>query len=427
VPSERRATWLTNKYIAFVTLNGKSLASGQINSTLRNTSESANLSFYVHMTFHQYQYATLVIEIHGKSDKFISEYVGRITIKGVSVRSVTHTEHNGAAAVLKQLQIFSASVTAQDALPRKLLTLEVDCTKVSTSVHNKLADMIARRDKPMAKELDNIRTLLAATTDKKVGITFHVLDRDLPGIVRECNIFNERKSTDQNKKDREYPFSIFFKESPNVQQLTLDNAPIPGMASFPLDHVVPLPAVDTFDTPEEQMVPLIMGGYVELARAFRNMNSLLDHEFKAHAVDLPYWKGESFLLLVESPTEDDIYQPKEGDVCSICLVGVHRQIPKPQGNQGRTADELEKLAADLFDLSVEARAIGDQDDEDSHIRQHIGSHSLPGAVTDERIELLKYKRDEYPDDLKSRIRELIDTWTKEAGLPGDGCARRCSG
>lgn len=46
--------------------------------------------------------------------------------------------------------------------------------------------------------------------------------------------------------------------------------------------------VDIFDTVEEQLVPLIMGGYVEFGRQVQNMYSLSDYMFKAHAVDLPY-------------------------------------------------------------------------------------------------------------------------------------------
>jgi hypothetical protein len=132
-------------------------------------------------------------------------------------------------------------------------------------------------------------------------------------------------------------------------------------------------------------------------------------------MDLPYWEGQAFLLLVESPTEDGIHQPKEGDLCSIRLVGVQRRIPKPQGNKALTADELEKLVADLSALSIDANGTT-EDEETGYIRERLGSHSLPGGVTDERIELLKRKRGEKPAQLKKRILELVKSWTKEAGL-----------
>ncbi|KAL2014937.1 hypothetical protein VTK56DRAFT_6806 [Thermocarpiscus australiensis] len=142
-----------------------------------------------------------------------------------------------------------------------------------------------------------------------------------------CEALQLFSSYDKNKHPPNYSFAPFFQKSPNAQQLHYGKAPLSGTPDFPTGITEVMPPVDTFDTAEEQLVPLVMGALCDHLIEVENADKLGKLEFEARAIELKHYSG-AFLLLVQSPAEDNVYQPQEGDQCRISLKGVERAMPQ---------------------------------------------------------------------------------------------------
>jgi hypothetical protein len=86
-------------------------------------------------------------------------------------------------------------------------------------------------------------------------------------------------------------------------QLSLGTAPEPGSDALPLPNDIVIPAVEVFDTKEEQLSSLVMGGYVVHQDEEHNAAIRKQTEFSARAIEMKHHKGVRFLLLVESHCE----------------------------------------------------------------------------------------------------------------------------
>ncbi|KAL2132964.1 hypothetical protein VTI74DRAFT_3064 [Chaetomium olivicolor] len=170
--------------------------------------------------------------------------------------------------------------------------------------------------------------------------------------------------------------------------------------------------IDTFDTPEEQLVPLVMGAICDHHIEALEMKKAETMEFEARAMELKHYKGKCFLLLVKSPPEDGVYQPKEGELCYVSLKGVQRVMPQVvrESPAAPTVDDIVKY---ITRASTHAEF---DPDPDRYLRDACLQYFNSDLVTNKMVEELKCGEDEDPVTLKIRLKAVIQSWTEIEGL-----------
>jgi hypothetical protein len=118
----------------------KSPVCGQAKGILQRQHEASNLTFEAYVTQYNYQYTTVVIRIYALDVQTVP--VGYIRIKSVSIQKCTKTIANGHAEVAKHLSIFANDLTADDRLPVRMISLNIDCEMASLSLEDSLMTMM---------------------------------------------------------------------------------------------------------------------------------------------------------------------------------------------------------------------------------------------------------------------------------------------
>jgi regulator of nonsense transcripts 1 len=393
IPSDNRVSGESNGYSCYVSLDGVSLngiLDAQAVSHLQIPAGD-NLSFTIRFTWYRYQYSTIRISIFARGVMGpTGEEVGVLMMKGVSITSFKYSSYTGRDSISQQLKTWCETIGEAANFPGEIFKLEVQCIKISVSIQDQLYKFVQRRNPAIAERLKNIRDTIATSVDKRIALVFHATADDISSIKDQCDTMENALARDQDKTSAEYPFAPFFHASPVAQQLHIANAPVPTEEEFPTDFPDVLPPVETYDTSEERLVPLVMGAICDHYIEEENSQKLQAADFVARAVELKHYNGECFLLLVESPAEDDVSQPTEGDTCLISLKGVKRVLaPDSQG-------------AEM--------------DRDGYLRDQCQKYVKPERVVPELVKELHRTYNEDPDDLKLRVEALVGSLASSDGL-----------
>ncbi|KAK0729893.1 AAA domain-containing protein [Lasiosphaeris hirsuta] len=326
--------------------------------------------------------------------------IGTITIKGASITSCAHHSHVGRENVVSALKTFCGSIEQAANFPHEIVQLDLQCSKVNLAIHDQVFNALTLFAEPISKRLNYIREMISGSEGKKIGVIFHAGNESVEYILVMCSMLKKFSDSDKNKAHEDYPFKEFFKASPNAQQLHYGNAPHPAELSQVMDRV--LPAVNSYDNAEEQLVALVMGTIFEHHAKVDSSFNLEKLEFNGWAIELPHHRGESFLLLVDSPSEDGVSQPQEGELCMITLYNISRVLPAK-------TQALKHITEELYAISLEAKH---KRDPDKLIIERCKGRINPDYLTSDNIDHLRLKSRETPHELQLRLTGLVNSWAE---------------
>ena len=333
MPSALRAKAISTRFGSYVAFDGASIDKMDKKTVCKlHTALGDHIAFTTHFTWYPAQYSAIIIRIvvPGVS-RVRQETIGTITIKGVSVESIEHRCHSDREDVSQKLAVFCGPINENDTVPAQLVSLNIKYVKAHVAIPDCFYNLLRKIQPAVANKLDKIRQSITKSVNKTIDVVFQAANGDLRYIEKACRIFGHTSAIDKDKAHVEYPFAPFFKKSPSVQQLHYGNAPWPGKADFPLFGQVFAP-VDSYDTAEEQIIPLVMGEicghYLECKRAYERES----RAFAAYAIQLRYHDDHRFLLLVRSSAGGGTYQPREGELCHVFLKDIRRTMPSDGAN-----------------------------------------------------------------------------------------------
>ncbi len=333
VPSALRAEAISTRFGSYVAFDGASIDKLDKKTVSKlQIALGDHIAFTTHFTWYDAQYSAVIIRIVAPGVARVrQETIGTIAIKGVSVESIKHQRHSDRDDVSQKLAVFCDPINENDTVPAQLVTLNIKYAKAHVAIPDCFYNLLRTIQPAVANKLDEIRQSITESVNKTIDVVFHATDGDLDYIETVCRKFGQTSAIDKDKAHVEYPFAPFFKKSPIVQQLHYDNAPWPSKADFPFFGQVIAP-VDSYDTAEEQIVPLVMGEicdhYLECKHAYERESAA----FAAYAIQLRYHGDHRFLLLVRSSAGGGTYQPQEGELCHVSLKDVRRAMPSDGAN-----------------------------------------------------------------------------------------------
>jgi hypothetical protein len=417
VPSDLRSQATSSRFGCYVSVNGVTLNNHDLDAesvSRLHAPADDNFAFTSHFTWHPAQYSMEVIRILAPGVLGLrGEPIGTIVLKGVSIESCKHQRYRGRDAVANQLKPFSSSINDAKALPAEIIQFDVECSKATVSITNQVYEFLRTTRPAIADKVDHLRNALAVP-DKRLSIVFHAGGVSLGEIDQQCTVFETISAIDKDKTHPEHPFALFFEKSPKAQQLHVGNAPQPSWSNFPsFDQV--MPAVDAFDTPEEQLVALVMGAICDHQLKVDRASGIRSLEYSAHAVGLNHYQAQCFLLLVRPPAEGGIFQSSEGELCYVSLKGIERVLPSVKDDAAKKFS-LVDITECFYKTSIAAQPMRNAT---KFIKDSVQKFFDSEKLTSDMIGEIERRSDEDPHQFRTRIHTLVGAWN-EADLLDKG-------
>jgi len=332
VPSSERAKYLSTEYPCLLSLDGETQHLGFLDVAKIFGPQPDRLDFTFTASWYTGQYSTISIKINVATTSGQRQEVGRIVIKGHSNKSLKSRILTD-ESLASELAVFCGFSFDHETGPTQLVKIGIECGFFAISVSDQAMQEMTTRHPALATGLKTMRDTIRTGKVKNIGLTIlSRMNEEFRYVETLAKILENATESDKNSQDetsqheRPYPFWAFFPKSRRAMQLHYGNAPSPNSEDFPEDMKTQiLPAVDVFDTEEEQLVALVMGQICDHMIALDANYNLKQVEANAWAIQLQHHNNEAFLLIVQSFDADGVSQPREGELCYVQLQGIRRK------------------------------------------------------------------------------------------------------